>query len=120
LKRREVSYRNVRKIIDSVGGKGTKRYRDVSQLIPTSRVKKVILIACREASTEGAETVGTEHILLALMVEGEGIAAHVLSDLGVTPALTRTAMGRLDDNAGGVSHPQRGPWSLIARLLRKP
>jgi hypothetical protein len=57
-------------------------------IIPTSRVKKVIEIAFAlnaTGATEGeADRVGTHHILLGLAVEGKGIAAHVLSDLGAT------------------------------------
>ena len=56
-------------------------------VIPTSRVKKVIEIAFRLCGQRGQSHVGTEHLLLALAVEGEGIAAHVLEDLGATRKL---------------------------------
>ena len=67
----------------------------IQQIIPTSRVKKVIEIAFEEARTRGRNYVGTDHILLALMLEGEGIACHVLADLGVT-------VERLEEAVAGV------------------
>jgi ATP-dependent Clp protease ATP-binding subunit ClpA len=62
----------------------------IQHIIPTSRVKKVIEISFEEAREMGDGFVGTEHLLLALLVEGEGIAAHVLEDLGVTLETVRT------------------------------
>ncbi len=56
----------------------------IQQIIPTSRVKKVIEISFEEARRMGHNYVGTEHLLIGLLLEGEGVAAHVLIDLGVT------------------------------------
>jgi flavin reductase (DIM6/NTAB) family NADH-FMN oxidoreductase RutF len=58
----------------------------IQQIIPTSRVKKVIEIAFEEARRLGHNYVDTGHILLGLVIEGEGIAVHVLTDLGASPA----------------------------------
>lgn len=49
------------------------------------RVKRVIQLATEEAVRQGVNYVGTEHILLGLIIEGEGIAARVLADLKVNP-----------------------------------
>jgi ATP-dependent Clp protease ATP-binding subunit ClpA len=49
----------------------------------TPRAKKVIELAVDEASRMGHHYVGTEHLLLGLLREGEGIAAGVLASLGV-------------------------------------
>jgi len=113
------SYTKVRKLIDRVIGK---RKQDVpSRIIPTTRVTKVLRIASQEANAASAGSVGTEHILLALALEGEGIAAHVLSDMGVTPALIRRAMDPGTGGAKSVRRAGQGIWSrLIARLLGKP
>jgi ATP-dependent Clp protease ATP-binding subunit ClpA len=54
------------------------------QIIPTSRVKKVIEIAFEESRRRGHNNVDSGHLLIALVVEGEGIAAKVLEDLGAT------------------------------------
>jgi len=72
----------VRDTIDSVLGRNERII--VQQIIPTSRVKKVIEIAFEEAKRMNNTYVGTEHLLLGLLIEGEGIAAHVLEDLGAS------------------------------------
>jgi ATP-dependent Clp protease ATP-binding subunit ClpA len=56
----------------------------IQQIIPTLRVKRVIELAFREARSRGDGAVGTEHLLVGLLIEGEGIAAHVLDKLGAT------------------------------------
>jgi ATP-dependent Clp protease ATP-binding subunit ClpC len=53
-------------------------------IIPTSRVKKVIEIAFEEARRRDSHFVGPEHLLLALVIEGQGLAAGVLNDMGAT------------------------------------
>ncbi|MGH9069671.1 MAG: Clp protease N-terminal domain-containing protein [Acidimicrobiales bacterium] len=55
----------------------------VQQIIPTSRVKKVIEIAFEEAQRMNCTYVGTEHLLLGLLLDGEGVAAAVLQGLDV-------------------------------------
>src|SRR5208283_3210731 len=55
----------------------------------TPRVKKVLALATKEAKALNHSYVGTEHILLGLLREGEGVAARVLKSLEVDPARTR-------------------------------
>jgi len=62
------------------------------EIVPTSRVKKVVEISFEESRRMGNNYVGTEHILLALLIEGEGIAAHVLSGLGASLDVVRPAI----------------------------
>ena len=73
----------VRAAIASVLGRDQRVTRQ-HQIIPTSRVKKVIEIAFEEARRRGSHHVGAEHLLLALVIEGGGLAATVLHDLGAT------------------------------------
>src|SRR5579872_2481630 len=54
----------------------------IQQIIPTSRVKRVIEISFEQARLMGSNFVDTGHLLLGLVLEGEGIAARVLEDLG--------------------------------------
>ena len=77
-----VSLAQVRKTIDSVLARNERIL--IQTIIPTSRVKKVIEIAFEEARKMNARDVDTGHMLMALLIEGEGIAAHVLEDLGAT------------------------------------
>src|SRR6202022_1822324 len=55
----------------------------------TPRVKKVLALADKEAKALNHSYVGTEHILLGLLREGEGVAARVLKSLEVDPARAR-------------------------------
>jgi hypothetical protein len=55
----------------------------------TPRVKKVLALASKEAKALNHSYVGTEHIFLGLLREGEGVAARVLKSLEVDPARTR-------------------------------
>jgi ATP-dependent Clp protease ATP-binding subunit ClpC len=49
----------------------------------TERGKKVVQLAHREALRLGHDVIGTEHILLGLIAEGEGVAVQVIQNLGV-------------------------------------
>ena len=61
----------------------------------TPRVKKVLALAGKEAKSLNHSYVGTEHILLGLLREGEGVAARVLETLGADPAKIRTQVIRM-------------------------
>lgn len=68
--------------IEELVGKGTK---DVGPIVHyTPRAKKVIELAVDESRKLGHAYIGTEHILLALIREGEGVAARVLANAGVS------------------------------------
>ena len=65
----------------------------------TPRVKKVLALAGKEAQALHHSYVGTEHLLLGLLREGEGVAAQVLKSLEVDPARTRNeVLKALDPN----------------------
>ena len=67
----------------------------VTELIPTPRVKKVIEISFEEARRLGHNYVGTEHLLLGLLIQGEGIAADVLMELGADLPSVRAEIDRV-------------------------
>ena len=65
----------------------------------TPRVKKVLALASKEARALNHSYVGTEHILLGLLREGEGVAAHVLKSLEIDIERTRNEiLKELDPN----------------------
>jgi hypothetical protein len=74
-----------------------KEGRTFGGIIPTSRVKKVIEIAFQLCGALGQSHVGTHHMLLALAAESEGIAAHVLEDLGATRKLIEAEAAKLTE-----------------------
>ncbi|MDR2675498.1 MAG: NDP-hexose 4-ketoreductase, partial [Opitutaceae bacterium] len=70
----------------------------------TPRVKKVLALAGREAKTLNHSYVGTEHILLGLLREGEGVAARVLKSLDIDIERARTEILReLDPQFSGAT-----------------
>ena len=82
-----VALDDVRRQVGQVVERGP---RSASGAIPfTPRAKKVLELAAREASRLRCGHIGTEHILLGLIREGRGVAAHVLVSLGVDPNRVR-------------------------------
>ena len=61
----------------------------------TPRAKKVIELAVDEARRSNHNYIGTEHLLIGLMREGDGVAAGVLENLGVNLDKVRAEAGRL-------------------------
>jgi len=55
----------------------------------TERARKVILLAKEEAKRFNHDYIGTEHLLLGLLAEGEGVAAQVLKNLNIDVERTR-------------------------------
>jgi ATP-dependent Clp protease ATP-binding subunit ClpC len=82
LKSLHVDPDKVRKKIISISGKGEQFTGAVS---PSPRMKRVVQIAVEEAGRQGLNYVGTEHLLLGLLIEGEGVAARILQDLKINP-----------------------------------
>src|SRR5713101_1095393 len=97
----------VRQTIESVLGRNERII--IQQIIPTSRVKKVIEISFEEARRVGHNYVGTEHLLLGLLIEGEGIAAHVLEDLGATLEKVRSEIERLHHDSSAETEAEPAP-----------
>ncbi len=73
----------------------------------TPRAKRVLELAVEEARLLGHNYVGTEHLLLGLIREGEGVAARVLIDLGADKKKVREeTLKLLGGNPVGGSSPQ--------------
>src|SRR6202453_3165074 len=75
----------------------------------TPRVKKVLALAAKEAKALNHTYVGTEHILLGLLREGDGVAARVLKNLDVDIEQTRQEiLKELDPHFASADEPQAG------------
>ena len=59
----------------------------------TPRAKRVLELALEEARQLGHNYIGTEHLLLGLLREGEGVAARVLENLDADPSKIRSQVG---------------------------
>lgn len=62
--------------------------------VPTTRVRDVVDHALGVVAEEGGQAVSSEQLLVGLLREGEGVAAHVLADLGVTLENVQARRGR--------------------------
>jgi ATP-dependent Clp protease ATP-binding subunit ClpC len=89
----------------------------------TPRAKKVLELSLREALAVGHNYIGTEHILLGLVRENDGVAARILLELGADTARVREAVleaiGPLDvvragDPGGGRPRRWRRPRPTVA------
>ena len=87
----------------------------------TPRVKKVLALAAKEAKTLNHTYVGTEHVLLGLLREGDGVAARVLSHFGVDVEKTRLEiLKELDPNFEPACKPGDPQPSKIVIVRREP
>ena len=80
LESMDISLEAVRRQVEQIIGLG--QAAPVGHIPFTPRAKKVLELSLRESLQLGANYIGTEHILLGLIREGEGVAAQVLQKLG--------------------------------------
>ena len=117
-----ISMTAVRQQVEEIIGQG-KKTAPAGHIPFTPRAKKVLELSLREALLLGHNYIGTEHILLGLIREGEGIAAQVLVKLGADLSRVRQEVIRLVAEASREEdkprtargalrvHPARGPDS---------
>lgn len=73
----------------------------------THRADSIVALAQDEARALEQDRAGTEHILLALVEEGQGVAAHALTSLGIDADVVRRGVG------GPVGHGRRGSGGRV-------
>ncbi|MFO8143649.1 MAG: ATP-dependent Clp protease ATP-binding subunit [Dehalococcoidales bacterium] len=88
-----VGLSKVRAAVEFVTGRGDKPSTTETGLTP--RARRVIELAIDEARYLSHNYIGTEHLLLGLLREGEGIASGVLDNLGITIDRTRAEVERV-------------------------
>ncbi len=99
-----ISLEAVRQQVEEIIGQGGS---SPSGHIPfTPRAKKVLELSLREALQLGHNYIGTEHILLGLIREGEGVAAQVLVKLGADLSRVRQQVIQLLSGYAGSKEPQ--------------
>ncbi len=114
-----INLEQVREQVQDIIGQGQ---QSPSGHIPfTPRAKKVLELSLREALQLGHSYIGTEHLLLGLIREGEGVAAQVLTKLGADTNKVRQQViqllsgyqGKEAVSVGGeVAPPQKGSQVL--------
>lgn len=111
-----VSLGAVRTEVREIVGLGS---RAASGYVPfTPRVKKVLELSLREALQLGHNYLGTEHILLGIVREGEGVAVEVMRKLGVEPSRARPEVIKLlaGFSSGAAAGPFLSPREVEAGL----
>ncbi len=98
---RSVDQTKARSAVEFIVGRGERS--EAGNINLTPRAKKVIELAAEAARRLDHNYIGTEHLLLGLLREGEGIGAAVLESLGVDLAELRSAL----ETTGGQAAPIR-------------
>jgi ATP-dependent Clp protease ATP-binding subunit ClpA len=119
-----ISLQAVRGEVEELIGRG--QAAQTGHIPFTPRAKKVLELSLREALTLGHDYIGTEHILLGLIREGEGVAAQVLQKLGADLNRVRQQVIQLLSGYGPMSEREPGdpsegrpfPWPFTERALR--
>jgi ATP-dependent Clp protease ATP-binding subunit ClpC len=91
----------------------------------TPRAKKILELSLREALNTGSEVIDTQHLLLGLIDEGDGVGAQILQRLGATTQAVREAVTTLADSepaaeATEAPGPQPRAVSMTRQLRIRP
>ncbi len=105
-----ISLGEARDRVEEIAGRG--QGTPAGHIPFTPRAKKVLERALREALQLGHTYIGTEHLLLSLLAEGDGIAAQVLAGRGATDALVREQVVAVLTGR----HEQADPKTRLVRL----
>jgi ATP-dependent Clp protease ATP-binding subunit ClpC len=89
----DITADQIRKAVERTVGHGTRPSSVQPSLTP--RTKRVIELSVDEARKLGHHYIGTEHLLLGLIREGEGVAVDVLNRLGAPPDKIRDQVNRM-------------------------
>ena len=115
LKSMGVNLKDARVEVEKIIGRGS---GFVAVEIPfTPRAKRVLELSLEEARQLGHNYIGTEHLLLGLIREGEGVAARVLENLGVDLAKVRTQVIRMLGETAEVAAGSGGKGSTKTPTL---
>ena len=102
-----ISLQAVRQQVEEIIGQG--QQAPLGHIAFTPRVNKVLELASREAGQLGHNYIGTEHILLGLIREGEGVAAQILVKLGADLDRVRQQVIQLLHGYPGKEPADSGP-----------
>jgi ATP-dependent Clp protease ATP-binding subunit ClpC len=107
LQRLEVDSEQIQQTIENMV-KPTGGTLTVGEIPLTPRAKRVLELSVEEARFLGHNYVGTEHLLLGLIREGEGVAARVLLELGVDRKRVREEIMKSLAKSGGAAGAKKG------------
>lgn len=109
LQKMGLDLETVRRAVENQVGSGMEGQVNAINIPFTPRVKKVLNLAAKEAKALNHSYIGTEHILLGLLREGEGVAARVLQSLDIDIGRCRNEiLADLDPNFMAGQEPPSG------------
>jgi hypothetical protein len=88
---------------------------DAHEMLVSSNARLAVFMARREAAARGDEVVGTEHLLLGMLQQGEGGACEALKEIGVTLQAARLQADLFFPSSLAEVEPARLPLSKRAR-----
>ncbi len=106
LQNMSIDLNSVRQEVERITPKGEKVIQQGISYTP--RAKRVVELAIEESQNLGHNYVGTEHLMLGLVREGEGIAAQVLSNMGIDLKRTRKEVIQLLGGEEGTARASEG------------
>ena len=112
LKNLDIDLAKIRREVEKLVDQGS-NVIGMGKLPQTPRAQKVVGYAMDEARNLGHTYVGTEHLLLGLLREEEGVASQVLSNLGVNTNSVREEILQLLGN-------EKGERKVLFRHRRRP
>jgi ATP-dependent Clp protease ATP-binding subunit ClpC len=86
----------------------------------TPRAKKVLELSLRESIELGHNYIGTEHLLLGLLAEGEGVGAQVLAKMGATLTSVRSEVLKLLEGYVGKEAVSMAGGGRVETVTREP
>ena len=107
---REAARDQVREII----GEGEQKARQ-GHIPFTPRAKKVLELSLREALNLGSDHIGTEHLLLGLVAEGDGVGARIIARSGASRRAVHEKVTELTGAEPGPAAAETGSWPRSAR-----
>jgi ATP-dependent Clp protease ATP-binding subunit ClpC len=119
-----INLESVREQVQEIIGQG--QQAPTGHIPFTPRAKKVLELSLREALQLGHSYIGTEHLLLGLIREGEGVAAQVLTKLGADTNKVRQQViqllsgfqGKETVNVGGENHEKQKGSQILDQFGR--
>lgn len=114
-----LTLQKVRQEVESMAGKGAKT--SSSEVVFTPRAKHVIELAFDEAKNLSQNYIGTEHLLLGLIKDSEGIAARVIAKLGADASKIRKELTRIigsDTSSSSSSSKEKAKTPVLDQYSR--
>jgi ATP-dependent Clp protease ATP-binding subunit ClpC len=104
--------------VEQIIGRGDPAHGASGHMPFTPRTKKILELAASDAAQLGLDHIGTEHLLLALVREGDGVGAQILARSGIDAERAGQEIARLTPSILEAAWP--AAWSRTEKAARRP